>query len=163
MVKSPTVPPPSFTANKELARYVFPEDIKGGGRVSSTAFLPNQNDKFLSVNSLEIQSLDKIADYYRVRFKCGNNSVAIASRKISNFTSAAKFVNLIVYYNKIKKIWEFDNNGTIGNAFKHRRVHNPLPSISHCGIEFINNQLDYSTQKKIARRLSGKRPHLYKV
>lgn len=80
---------PRFAANSELARYVSPLHLMKGGRVSSAAFLRNPGDEYLSVNSVEIDSLQEIAAHYRKDLQKDNQKVAIASLKIFAYNRGA--------------------------------------------------------------------------
>ena len=151
-------PKPTFVARSELARYVDPDELKKGGRVSPAAFVPNPSDNHLSVNSLEIETPQDIATYYRNRFQNGNGKVAIACRKISDYNTAASHAGIIIKFNKLDGKWEYYTGGSPKEAYKHRHTH---VSYSHCGVEFLKGDTVYLTIKEIARRLSGKRPHLY--
>jgi len=153
----PPLTAPSFNAASELARYVDPDEIKGS-RVSSASFLPNPDDAYLSVNSVELDSLQDIANYFRKTFKGGNGDVAVACRKINEYNNAGKDAELTIKYNDSSGKWVFNSANGLIDAFKHRPSH---ISKSHCGVEFINDAVDKLTLKKIARRLAGNRPHLF--
>lgn len=152
---------PRFTQNKELSRYILPDDIKKS-RVSTPAFMPLEGDKYFSVNSLELETIDEIASYYRKKFTINNNeSVAIATRKVSKFCDAGRFIGIKITYDKTTSKWLFVKNNVEIDAYLHRpSTTRSCPSLSHCGVEFINAELDYRDQKKLARRLAGTRPHL---
>jgi|SRR3989344_1240332 len=151
---------PTFSPKSELARYVDPDEIKSGGRVSSGAFMPSPVDTYLSVNSLELEKVQEIARYYRQTRQGGTGNVAVACCKVVDYNNAANFAGLSVQKNSVSGRWEF--NGAIGvlEAYKYRWTH---LSNSHCGVEFINAQLDELRIKKIARRLAGQRPHLFEL
>lgn len=159
--KKKVILPPSFKLKSELARYVDPDELKNGGRVSSGAFMPTMDDTdCLSVNSIEIDSLNNIANYYHDRFNSNGGEIGIATRKILHFNDAARKAGIEIRKNTGTKCWEYIYRGKILTAYKHR----PTPiSKSHCGIEYLNINIDEKILKKIARRLSGKRPHLYKI
>lgn len=152
-------PVPTFGDRKDLARYVDQDEIKTGGRVSSAAFMPTDIDEYLSVNSNELEGIDEIATYFRNTFQNGDGSVAIACRKVVEFNLAARSAGLVIREsNNNASKWEFLDHTTYVNAYKHRPT---KLSYSHCGVEFINSSSDELTIKKIARRLSGCRPHLF--
>jgi hypothetical protein len=149
---------PSFAARTELALYVDPDDLGRGGRVSSTAFLPNPDDKYLSVNSLELESIETIAAYYQERFKGGVGQVAIAHRKVWDYTDAGRFAGLSIDFNKTVGKWEYDTGHGLADAYKHIRQTRVPKSNSHCGVQFINAQTAELVVNKIARRLAHRRP-----
>jgi len=67
-----------------------------GGRVSSAAFMRNPGDEYLSVNSVEIESLQEIAAHYRRDFQKDNQKAAIASRKILAYNRGALIAGISV-------------------------------------------------------------------
>jgi len=153
-------PIPSFRASSELARYLDPDELKSGGRVSSVAFLPNPGDTHLSVNSVELDSLPSIAGYFRSTFKDGAGEVGIACRKINEYNSAGRAAGISIKHNRSTGKWDYNTEHGAKDAYKHR----PTPkSYSHCGVEFINSDIDELTLKKITRRLAGNRPHLFRL
>lgn len=153
-------PKPFFAEKSELARYVDQDEIKNGGRVSSAAFTPNPDEPYLSVNSVELESYDEIAKYYSQIFSSGSGEVAIACRNIAKYNDVARGVGISISWNAADNTWEYGSFEGQKEAYKHR----PTPiSYSHCGVEFINDSVEKLTLKKIARRLSGERPHLHTV
>ena len=157
-----TIKRPSFLQKSELARYVDPDEIKDGGRVSSAAFMPLPEDAHLSVNSLELESLADIARYYRSNSKLysGTGAVAVACRKVIEYNNAASHAGIGVRRGGTGK-WEFDGPSGKQEAYKHRPILHV--SSSHCGVEFIRADSNEKLMKKIARRLAGRRPHLFKM
>ena len=153
---------PTFGEKTALLRYVDRDELKKGGRVPSTAFMRNPGDTYLSVNSSEIESLKVIANYYRETFQGGAGTVAIASRKVWEFNSAARAAGVLVGFNKSNKLWEF--NSTLGTqtAYKHIPQTRQPKSWSHCGVMYSIN-FDNLAEKKFARRLQGIKPHLFKI
>lgn len=144
---------PSFKANNELARYVDPDELKNGGRVSSGAFLPNPGDTYLSVNSTEVESLHDIQAYYRTTLHKGVGPVIAACRKISDYNNAGNFAGISITFSNSNNAWEYGTSQGPKPAYKHRRT--PI-SYSHCGVEYINDNLNQLALKKISRRLAGK-------
>jgi hypothetical protein len=159
-ISLPSNPTPTFAGSSELARYVRPEDLKKSHRVSSAAFLPASNDTHLSVNSLELESPQDIAVYYRERFQSGIGTIAIACRKVNDYNTAASSAGVTIHYDRSESKWKYHTDQGLSDAYKHRPI--PRRSHSHCGVEYISNQLAYLKQKQIARRLRGKRAHLFK-
>ena len=149
---------PTFAANSELARFVDPDEKLSGGRIPSSVFMPNPGDKYLSVNSVELDSIQKIQKYYQARFLSGNGNAGVACRKISDFNSAARFSNIGVRADG-NFGWIFYDDGSRIDAYRHRPVRTPPESHSHCGVEFMRAGLDDLVQRKFSRKLSGIRPH----
>jgi hypothetical protein len=153
---------PEFKAKSELARYVDKDEYMRGGRVTSGAFLPNPGDDHLFVNSLEIESINDIANYFSKVFE--ESTIQICTRKISEYRNSTSGTSIHIHYDRREKKWIFQVNDQLKDAFKHRPRHTPPPkSISHCGVEFINSSVGYSDLKKIARRLAGKKPHIHQI
>jgi len=146
-------PIPSFKAKSELARYVDPDELMKGGRVSSGAFLPNPGDPYLSVNSTEVESLHHIRAYYRTSLHKGVGPVIAACRKISDYNNAGNFAGISITFNNSNNAWEYSTSQGPKPAYKHRRT--PV-SYSHCGVEYINDNLHQLVVKKISRQLAGK-------
>lgn len=153
-------PKPTFAEHSELARHVDPDELKNGGRVSSAAFVPNPSENYLSVNSLEIETQQDIATYYRNIFQNGSGEVAIACRKISDYNTAASNAGIMIKVSNLDGKWKYYADGSPEEAYKHRQTN---MSYSHCGVEYLKGNLTDLTIKKIARRLSGRRPHLHKI
>jgi len=156
-------PVPSFATRSELARYVDPDELKRGGRVSSGAFLPNPDDDYLSVNSLEVESLQTIAAYYQRQFKAGVGEVAAICCKVWAYNDAARRACISIKFNRTESKWTYDAGWGPADAYKHRPQTRTPMSYSHCGVEYINAKADELIVKKIARRLSRQRPHLVKL
>jgi len=145
-------PAPSFAARYELARYVPPGYRRRVGRISSAAFLRNPGDTYLSVNSLEVESLSGIAKHYKSIFQQGQGSVAVACRKIMVYNRAALAAGVFVTRDFQSKIWLFLHHGSNLPAYRHRPSH---LSKSHCGVEFTISFAEELAEKKFARRLAG--------
>jgi len=65
-------------------------------------------------------------------------------------------------FNKPYNTWEYNVYNGTKKAYMHHPVTYPKDRKSrfHCGVEYINNTLEELTQRTIARRLAGNRPHL---
>lgn len=151
---------PHFSEKSELTRFVEADYISSGGRVSLAAFLPKPDEAFLSVNSMELELIAVIAGIYHRKFGLATNDVPIAIRKVAKFNSVARSVGIAVTFNNEAQTWEFPSNGGSRVAYEHKKIKGDH---SHCGVMFISGHVDYATQKKIARRLTGKRPHLVTI
>jgi hypothetical protein len=114
------------------------------------------------VNSLEIESIADIAQYYRKNpsLYSGTGAVAVACRKVIEYNNAASHAGIAVRRGGAGK-WEFDGPSGRQEAYKHRPIAHV--SSSHCGVEFIRADFTETLLKKIARRLAGRRPHLFKL
>lgn len=161
---------PTFAKKKELARYVSPGDRLRGSRTAFTAFIdppPEEPSKeYLSVNSLEVEGLKEIADYYRDSFQKGSGDVSICSRSVEDYTEAGKKSDVDLLYDHSSQCWQFTGMSRQKEpAYRHRAVvkqPNGLKSPSHCGVEFVRMMNEHQ-RSKFARRLSGRRYHVIKV
>lgn len=149
---------PTFSAKSELARHVnhdhFPND-----HVSSAAFHKKPIETYLSVNSLELETFNLIASYYRNRFQLGEGRVIVSCKKISEYNAAAKAAGLPVNFDRSLQAWVFQFGANITPAYKHRQS---KASYSHCGVEFISSSLyDELAEKKFARRMAAGSPRIY--
>jgi hypothetical protein len=157
---------PKFAKKKELARWVREEDRLGGNRPAVSAFIDppsSEPDKeHLSVNSLEVETLRQIADYYRNAFQGGVGPVSICTRTVEDYTEAGKKANIQIAYDRSAETWQFTGRSRVPEpAYKHRPVQkraDGLSSPSHCGVEFIR-MMDEHAKSKFARRLSDQKFH----
>jgi hypothetical protein len=145
---------PSFATKSELARWVDEVNLGRGGRVSSAAFLPADGETYLSVNCVEIESLEEIAEYYRSHFVRSNEAVFVSCLKVMDYIAASKEGAFSMKFDKESSMWLFEMNGNFEAAFRARPNH---LSKSHCGVETINSMTG-NAANKFARRLSGKPP-----
>jgi hypothetical protein len=147
-------PTPNFAAQSGLTRYIREPNRMKSKRVSSTAFhrdLGPSVEHFLSVNSLEVESIREISDYYRGLFQRGIGKVAVSVQKIRAYNAAASAAALPINYNKANTRWEFTAASGSEEAYKHR----PGRSPSHCGVEYVKVFNDHQ-ERKYARRLAKK-------
>ena len=159
---------PRFSAKSELVRYVDEINRLRNRRPAVAAFLPDPpsadpaNDH-LSVNSLEVESIDEIAAYHRWKWQSNAGRVALCVHKVHDYNDAAKKSEVPVIYDPELSKWQFSSGGSkLEDAYRHRPVpmhNNPLGSPSHSGVEFAR-ALKGHNAGKFARRLSGRRFHL---
>jgi hypothetical protein len=159
---------PSFSGERELARFVHEVNRLSGNRTAAAEFiesvppLKERPKEYFSVNSLEVETLRTIADYYQDRFAKSTADIAICSTKVNDFNDAGKKSGVLLQYDKPTSSWQFVRpDGTREPAYKHRpnRSSDDLKSESHCGVEFLR-VLDENARAKFARRLGGRRFHL---
>ena len=103
---------PTFAANRELARWVPDVQLGKNGRISSAAYIPADGEKYLSVNSVELESLAEIAKYCKDNLQRDSAPVAISCLKITEYTRAASAGGVLVNYDAKKRQWLFDDRGT---------------------------------------------------
>lgn len=116
-----------------------------GNRTANAAFLdPPTGDptkEYLSVNSLEVETIRKIADYYQNRFQRGTGDVAVCSTKVFEFNEAGKKCGVDLQYDHSQSLWHFGRpGGKREDAYTHRkplRSSSDHKSESHCGVEFV--------------------------
>jgi len=158
---------PNFSERSALVRYVSEENRLKGRRPAVATFLPdppsNTPEKdYLSVNSLEVESIAIIATYHRQKWQSGNGKVALTLHKVFEYSNAGKKCGVSLIYNRAIRQWKFRNGTKEEDAYKHHPVlgsHLPLNSKSHSGVEFVRAMDEYSADK-FARRMTGKRFHL---
>lgn len=157
---SPNITQPTFASNSELARRVDEVNLGRGGRVSSAAFLPSVGETYLSVNSVESESIQKIAEFYRNHFQGGVGRVTVSCLKVSDYNAAAKRAGVSLGYDKAARRWVFIHDGGPVEAYRHRPNH---LSTSHCGVETVRG-MSGDSPNRFARRLAGqpprKKPHM---
>jgi hypothetical protein len=114
---------PNFANNKELVRYVF-EQARVGNRASPAAFLPDPPDTtgrraYLSVNSLEVESLPVIADYHREIWQNNSGKVALAAHKVFHYREAGRQSGVTIEYDRDQKYYVFqEKGGQFSRAFE---------------------------------------------
>jgi hypothetical protein len=161
---------PRFSPKKEFARHVAEEDRLRGGRTAMTAFIdPPADDPtkdYLSVNSLEVERVSVIAQYYRDAFQEGEGPVTICTSSIEQYTNAGKKCEVPLVYDESAESWMFISGPGPSQrelAYTHRAVvkrPDGLVSPSHCGVEFVRVMNEHA-RAKFARRLSGLRYHIF--
>jgi hypothetical protein len=163
---------PRFSAKARLVRYVDEINRLSGNRASPAAFIDpptGEPGDHLSVNSLELESVQQIARYHRWRGQGGRGRVALIEHKVHEYSDAAIKAGVPIYYDRHASCWQFSMpDGAPEAAYRHRPVkaHNSetggsdqMESPSHCGAEF-KRALSLHAAARFARRMSGKRFHL---
>ncbi len=125
---------PTFSNSSELVRYIPSEWCKRKNHPASTAYQRKDNEKYLSVNSTEVETIKQIAQTYATKFESGTRPVAIACPKIASYNEAAEKVGIAVSFNGTTSEWEFQEGSKPAVAYRHRRSE---VNKSHCGVEFI--------------------------
>lgn len=147
---SPAVP--SFRRQTEIARYIRPEDRGAKRHAAATAFHLSDidltdNAPHLSVNAVDIEGIDIIADQFRRRQ--GSGEVAVCTHKVQRYLEGAKKQGFSVTSNPALT-WAFAGPAGVESAFRHRPTQ---ISKSHSGVEFIRALPDVK-QKSLARYLA---------
>lgn len=156
-VKGDTATPsmhPTFGAKKILTRYVDEANLGKQSRISSSAFMPNSGEQYLSVNSLEIESLGQIADYYRTRISSRPGEVAVSCLTVMEYNRACEAGGVTIVYNKSEGRWTFKRDGATAPTYRFRPTH---ISKSHAGVEPVC-MMDSLSAHKFARNLAGRPP-----
>jgi len=161
---------PKFAARSELVRYVSEVNRNRSNRPAVATFLPdppsaNPENDHLSVNSIEVESIERIATYHRSKWQGNNGEVALCVHKVFDYSDAGKKCGVQVSYDWASAKWKFRADAkNVEDAYKHRPVlgsHILLNSPSHCGVEFTRALKEHAAGR-FARRLSGKgRFHLF--
>ena len=150
---------PNFDQRSELTHYIDEDQRMSGRRPAVAAFLPNVEDDHLSANSLELERLDEIADYYREIFQDGEDDVALTVHKIADYNTCGNFAGAQIAYSRSTKRWEYQSPSGTREAYRHRPVRSRgsySGSPSHCGVEFM----DAIDQRKFSRRIANKKRFL---
>lgn len=160
---------PEFASKTRLVRYIDEDQRESRRLPAPAAFMPNPDEQLaspkqhLSVNSLSIESMKEICDYYHATFE--PNSVAVSVHTVEQYRAAGKKAGISTKWNSVALSFEFtDFDGIARPAFQHRPVRRarPLPSSeSHCGVEVIRSMTDL-TVRAFARRLCKARFHVPK-
>jgi hypothetical protein len=159
---------PTFAERKELVRYVSELNRLSGNRTATATFLPdppseNPNKDYLSVNSLEVESLVEIGNYHRAKWQNNGGLVALCTHKVFDYTNAGKKCNVGFSFDRESSTLFFQASATVlAEAYKHRPVlgSDRLNSPSHCGVEFTRALKSQHAVSQFARRMGGKRFHL---
>ncbi len=148
---------PTFSETSELARYILPEWRKRRrNRPAPAAYQRKDNEKYLSVNSTEVETIKQIARTYATKFESGTRPVAIACPKIASYNEAAEKVGIAVSFNGTTSEWEFQEGGKPAVAYRHRRSEG---NKSHCGVEFVrvfDDRSDFCFAVRVARSATYK-------
>jgi hypothetical protein len=153
---------PSFGERTELTRFIDSDERCSGNRAAASAFLFSPEDfrdpsAHLSVNSLEVETIGEIANYYRSVFQDGDGEVAMCIHKVHRYIDGGRHAGVQVTQSADFQ-WVFLEQGRPSAAFKHRpippvRPKSRPPSPSHSGVEFLRS-LDDVQQRKFARRMA---------
>ena len=163
---------PKFSAKARVVRYIDEINRLSGNRTSAAAFIEppsGKPDDHLSVNSLEVETLQQIAKYHRWRAQGDRGQVALSEHKVHEYSDGAAKAGVTIYYDRHESRWQFSMRGSAPeDAYKHRPVKphysdtgssEIMGSPSHSGIEF-KRALSLHAAARFARRMSGKKFHL---
>lgn len=158
---------PRFAERSELLRYIDEDKRLRGNRPHVAAFLPDPpsatpDKDYLSVNALELEAIDEIAGYHRMRMQNGEGKVALCAHKVSFYNDAARKCGIALSFDRESKTWVFIDRGKPLPAYAHhpRARTDQLKSPSHCGVEFTRGLRTEHEQAKFARRMTKVRFHL---
>jgi hypothetical protein len=119
---------PTFAARSALVRYVDEVNRLSGNRPAVATFLPdppsaNPANDHLSVNSLEVETMKKIAGYHRWKWQGGAGKVALCVHKVHEYNEAGKKCGIPIMYDWQSSKWQFwSSAGKQEDAYKHRPV-----------------------------------------
>jgi hypothetical protein len=158
-------PGKSTKARHWWARYVA-EEARSGNRASPAAFLPDPPDStrkrppYLSVNSLEIESLQEIANYHRKIWQNNSGNVALAAHKVFHYREAGRQSGITIEFDREARYYVFrERSGQMSRAFECIPRTDIFKSSSHSGVHFVRALEDHQVGK-FARRMSGGKLHL---
>jgi len=123
--------------------------------------MPNPGDDHLSVNALELESREQIAEYYADVFGSEDGKVAVCINTIFEYNDSGKKAGCWIEFNRANSTWEFpETNGSRGVAYRHRPVLRteqfPYASWSHCGVEFVRALAELKL-RQFARRMAKRK------
>jgi hypothetical protein len=142
-----------------------------GNRPAVATFLPdppssNPSQDHLSVNSLDVETIDQIARYHQWKWQNEKGEVALCIHKVHEYSDAGRKCGIAITYDKHTAKWLFSLDVTkFEEAYKHRPVptfSNPFGSPSHSGVEFARALKEHNATK-FARRLSASKFHRVSV
>ena len=145
---------PTFPANAFLARYVDEANMGRQNRISSSAFLPAPDEEYLSVNSLEVEALAAIADFYRNHLRSVTGKVAVSCLTVMEYNRACEAGGVAITFGRATKQWSFSKDGVPASAYRLRQTR---LSKSHCGVEPVC-LMDSLAASRFARNLAGRPP-----
>ncbi len=90
---------PTFVEKSELARYIPYEWRNRNNRPAPAAYQRKDNEKYLSVNSTEVETINQIAQTYATKFESGTRPVSVACPKVANYNEAADQVGIAISFN----------------------------------------------------------------
>lgn len=109
---------------------------------------------------MELETIQEIAHYHRVRAQGGEGGVALCAHKVAYYNDTAKKCGVDLTFDREKKIWTFADRGKSCAAYMHHPRHDILKSPSHCGVEFSRALRTQYVQAKFARRMCNQRFHI---
>ena len=123
--------------------------------------MPNPGDDHLSVNALELESREQIAEYYADVFGSEEGKVAVCIHTVFEYNDSGKKAGCRIEFNTANSTWEFpETNGSRGVAYRHRPVSRteqfPYASWSHCGVEFVRALAELKL-RQFARRMAKRK------
>lgn len=146
---------PTFYRKGQFARYVDKREL-AGRRATSAAFLTDKAEEYLSVNSLELESSEQIANCYRKIFLSEGSDVGVTLHSIDQYNKSSNAAGVTVTYNKGSSRWEFVRAGTPSPAYTHepiKKQRDRPPSPSHCGVWYTKS-FSETQERKFARRMA---------
>ena len=147
---------PTFVEKSELARYIPSEWRNRNNRPAPAAYQRKDNEKYLSVNSTEVETINQIAQTYATKFESGTRPVSVACPKVASYNEAADQVGIVISFDATTNNWEFQERGTLAVAYKYRRSEG---NRSHCGVEYVkafDDMSDFRFAVRIARSATYK-------
>jgi hypothetical protein len=114
----------------------------------------------MSVNSLEVESLQAIANYHRQIWQNNTGKVALAAHKIYHYREAGRQSGVAIEYDREERYYIFrERTGRLARAFESIPRTDVFKSPSHAGVHFVR-ALEEHQIAKFARRMSGGKFHL---
>ncbi len=158
--KAPPENAANFLLDSQVSRFIHKDYRMRRGRVSSAAFerkvdRSGTREPYLSVNSLEIDSVPTVVTYYRKTFENDRGQVALVIHKIRECNLASQVAGVSVKFDKPQRCWVYEKSSIRHPAYLLRKVPN---STSHSGIEFVKAfGNDTLAEKKFTRKMVNKK------
>jgi hypothetical protein len=123
--------------------------------------MPNPGADHLSVNALELEGRERVAEYYADALGSENGKVAVCIHTVFEYKDSGKKAGCWIVFNRVGSTWEFpETNGSQAAAYRHRPVPRteqfPYASWSHCGVEFVRALADVKL-RQFARRMAKRK------
>lgn len=147
------MPDAQFRLATTLHRYIDKQFRQSRRRPSLAAFLLRRDidEKSLSVNRADFESLNAIAHHYSESFEPGAKMVAVSTVKLRKYNDAAAAAGVNVAYDSATKQWLF--TGARSKLVPAYKWTNGKPTQSHCGVEYLHH-LSEVAEARFARRMA---------
>lgn len=143
---------PIFAPHHQIARYIREEERQNNGRAKPTAFMEDADATRdgLSVNAVEVETINQIAAVYAEKFENGKRPVALCVHDVADYNEAADAHGVTV---RPHDEWEWSHTTANGEAPSY--VLNPRPrNNSHCLVKYSSmlGDREWYFSRRLARQ-----------